>query len=96
VIGTKHLHLRRRHHVSILGDLDIKAEVSTALKRFEAQAETWKQWAQRPLSSGAYAKVMGRMALGKGAREEIEERVRREQEAHGLLTVWIFFNILTW
>jgi hypothetical protein len=96
VIGTKHLHLKRRHHVSILQDLDIKAEVSTALKRFEAQAETWKQWAGRPLTSGAYAKVMERMELGKGALEEIEARMRREREARGLLTVWIFFNILTW
>jgi hypothetical protein len=102
VVGTKHLHLKRRHHVSILQDVDIRAEVSTALKRFEAQADTWKQWAERPLSPGAYAKVMEKIELGKGALETIEARMQHEargrmdREGFPLLTVWVFFNVLTW
>ena len=46
-----------------------------------------------------YDRVMGAMRLGARATEEIEERIWHENGPQGdapFLTLWAFFNVLTW
>ena len=46
VVGEKYLHLRKRH-VYHFDQMDIKEQVSTALKRFNLQTNQWKKWTDR-------------------------------------------------
>ena len=100
VVNQKLFHLKKRH-VFHIKTLNLVEEVSTALKRFSKQAAEWKKWTDAPLSKGAYGSILETMALGKNGEEEINNRI--DQEATGLdkdsfplVSLWIFFNILTW
>ena len=100
VVGKKFFQIRRRH-VFDLEPIHLEKEVSTALKRFNSQTEQWKRWANRRLTEKTYNRVMEGMRFGMHATEEIENRVAQEADgcnAYGIpiISVWIFFNILTW
>jgi len=100
VVGKEFFQFRKRHVVEI-DRMDFKDQVTTALKRFEDQTRSWREWATRPLSLETYGKVMKAMEFGKRATETIEEKVNDEVE--GFLheggpqpTVWMFYNLITW
>jgi hypothetical protein len=100
IVGQKFLHLRKRH-IYEFGQINVREEVGTALKRFEQQSEEWKGWTEKRLTPNRYEKVIEGMKLGAKAREQIRKRML--QEADGLdpdefpiLTVWGFYNVLTW
>jgi len=100
VVGEKLFHLKKRH-VFHFETLNLVGEISTALTRFSKQAEEWKKWADLPLSKKACGTILETMALGKNGEEEINNTM--DQEAAGfdrenfpIVSLWIFFNILTW
>lgn len=91
----------KKRHVFYLENLKLKENVSTALKRFSQQAKEWKKWAEVPLSEKNYDRVMGCLDLGKKATEEVNGKIHQEavgsyREGFPLVTLWMFFNILTW
>lgn len=100
VVGEKYLHLRKRH-VYQFDQMEIKEQVSTALKRFKLQANQWKRWAEIRLSKKIYTNVMYVMNFGKKAVTEIKSRAQQEAESLNddgfpVMNIWIFYNILTW
>ena len=100
MVGEKYLHLRKRH-VFDFEKMDIKEQVSTALKRFNLQTNQWKGWTELGLTEKIYTNVMKTMKFGKKAMEEIEERTAREAKGFAdnrlpIMNLWIFYNILTW
>ena len=100
VVGEKYLHLRKRH-IYHLDKMDLKEQVSTALKRFKLQANQWKKWTDWQLTEKTYENVMKTMKFGKKAMEVIEERSAHEAEDYTdrgfpILNLWIFYNVLTW
>ncbi len=100
VVGDKYLYLRKRH-VYDFEQMDIKEQVSTALKRFNLQTNRWKKWIELRLTEKIYANVMKAMKFGKKAVAKIESRAEQEAEDltdNGLpiMNLWIFYNILTW
>lgn len=100
VIGEKYLQIRKRH-IYGLDQLNIKKQVSTALKRLKLQTNQWEKWANNELTEKSYSKVMKAMKVGKKATEIIEDRI--SQDASGftdngfpIMSLWIFYNVLTW
>jgi hypothetical protein len=100
VVSQKLLHLRRRH-VYEIEQINVVEEVGTALKRFKQQAQQWKGWTEKRISPRAYSRALDFMTLGIKARKEVEKRISEEAEGFDpdgfpVLTVWGFYNILTW
>ena len=100
VVGEKYLNLRKRH-VYDFDKMDVKEQVSTALKRFNFQAKQWQKWAELRLTEKTYAKVMKTMKFGKKAMEQIVGRTTQEAQGFAdngfpVMSLWIFYNILTW
>ncbi|MBU2498451.1 MAG: DUF945 domain-containing protein [Proteobacteria bacterium] len=100
VVGQKYLHLRKRH-VYELGQINVSEEVLTALKRFRSQTKQWKRWAGKRLTRKGCSRVLESMKPGIKATEEIQKKVNDEAEGFepdgfAVLTVWGFYNILTW
>ncbi len=100
VIGKRFLYVRKRH-VFNLEKLDLEAEISTALNRFTLQTKEWERWSSFQLTPAAHNKVMEHMKFGKTAKETIEGKVEREAAGHDgegfpIITLWVFYNILTW
>jgi hypothetical protein len=99
-VGVDLLHMKRRHSRGLELPL-IKEEVCSALERFEAQVKEWREWADRPLSRKAYSRVVDKMEFGERGRGEIKAKM--DEEAGGryemgfpVVSVWGFFNALTW
>jgi len=81
--------------------MDIKEQVATALKRLKLQTNQWKKWTDRQLTEKVYENVIKTMKFGKKAIEVIEKRTAHETEEYTdygfpILTLWIFYNVLTW
>jgi hypothetical protein len=100
VVGEKYLNLRKRH-VYHFDDMDLKEQVSTALKRFKLQTKQWKNWTDRQLTEKTYEKTIKAMEFGSRAMELIEERIAHETEDYTddgfpIMNLWIFYNVLTW
>ena len=100
VVGRKFLYIRKRH-VYDFEQIDIENQVSTALNRFHRQTNQWRKWADRQLTGKDYRKVMKSMKFRKNATEEIEDRVKEDASGfdkvgHPIMSIWIFFNIITW
>ena len=100
VVGDKYLHIQKRH-VFHIDQIDLKKQVSTALNRFNLQTDQWIKWAGKRLRKETHDQVMENMKFGKNATEEIEDRINREAEdfdvnGFPIVSLWIFFNILTW
>ena len=100
VVGDKYLYLRKRH-VYDFEQMDIKEQVSTALKRFNLQTNQWKRWTECRLTEKIYTNVMKTMKFGKKAMDEIENRTAQEAKDFAdngfpIMNLWIFYNVLTW
>lgn len=100
VVGKKFLCLRKRH-VYKMDRIGLREELSTALARFSKQTDEWKKWADQILSETAYQTVMKQMQLGAKATKEIKEKIREEAGAETesglpLISIWLFYNMLTW
>jgi len=100
VVGTKFLYIRKRH-ILTLEQIDPKEQVATALKRFNRQTRTWGKWSERQLTEKEYSQVMKSMKFGKNARKDIRGRIKHEVARTAdnhlpAMSVWIFFNVLTW
>ena len=100
VVGEKYLYLRKRH-VYHFDQMDIKEQVATAFKRFNLQTKQWKSWTELRLTEKTHADVLKAMKFGKKATAEIENRTAQEAEnftdnGFPIMSLWIFFNILTW
>ena len=100
IVGEKYLDIRKRH-VFHFDQIDLKKQVSTALNRFNLQTAEWTKWACQQLTEEAHTQVMEAMKFGKKAKEEVAERIDREAKDFDdndfpIMTLWIFFNILTW
>jgi hypothetical protein len=81
--------------------MDLKKQVSTALKRFKLQTNQWKKWTDQQLTEKTYENVIKTMKFGKNAMEVIEERTAREAKEYTdngfpIMNLWIFYNALTW
>lgn len=100
VVGKKYLHLRKRH-VYDFDQIDLKEQISTALKRFKLQTKQWKKWADHRLTEKTYFNLMKTMKFGKKAMKDIRERTAQEAEGFNdnnfpIMSLWIFFNVITW
>jgi len=100
VVGKKFLHLRKRHFYDFK-QIDLNEQVASALIRFKDQAEQWKRWSTQTLAEKSYFNIMRIMNFGSNAMEEISDRLNQEaEESQGdsfpIITVWAFFNTLTW
>ncbi len=100
VIGEKFLNIRKRH-VYDFDKILLEQHISTALEKINSQADQWKQWTDRGLNQASYAQIMKTMKFGKKATEVIEKRIQKETKkfhdnGFPVLTLWVFFNILTW
>ena len=99
-VKEKYMRFQKRH-IPSLERIDLREEVSTALARLGDQANVWRVWTGRPLSETAYGRVMEAMQFGERAEKEIGNRIAQEadgvsDEGFPILTVWAFYNILTW
>ena len=100
VVEKKFLHLRKRH-LYPLNELALEKEISTAVDRFDKQADQYKGWAECPLTEKTYSQVMKAMQFGKNATEEIQGKIRKDAEdlddkGFPNMSLWVFFNVLTW
>jgi len=100
VVSQKFFQMKKRH-VFDLQTLHFLEEVSTALRRFSKQSAEWRRWAEVPLSKASYETTLEMMSLGKKGTEEISSRTHQEaagfdKNSFPLVSLWIFFNILTW
>jgi hypothetical protein len=91
----------RKRHIVQLDQIYLEEEVSTALRRFELQTEQWKRWLAYQLTPKTYGRVMKAMRFGKKARQGIEHRIVQEaedvdQNHFPIISIWLFYNILTW
>ena len=100
VIGRKFMQLKKRH-VFELDRINLEAEISTAMKRLLLQTQEWKRWMNHQLTEPSYNKIMKAMKLGKQATEEVEKKFYqetgdRDDSGFPIITLWAFFNVLTW
>jgi len=100
VVGEKYLHFRKRH-IYHLDKMDLKKQVSTALKKFNLQTNQWKKWTELRLTEKTYTKAMKAMKFGRKAIDEVKDRTTQEAEGFTdnefpIMSLWIFYNILTW
>jgi len=100
VIGKKFLHLRRRH-VFEWDSIEIENRLAEGMELFRVQSRYWKRWTRRQLTPRTYKRIMDAMKLGVKARDEIEDEVARgssglDENDFPVITLWAFFNVLTW
>lgn len=99
VVGKKFYHFRRRH-IFQLEDVGLETELSRSIKQFNLQAKEWCEWAKSAMTMKVYDKVMGSMQFGARAVEEIEYQLwggePLAEEGAKLITLWTFYNVLTW
>jgi hypothetical protein len=100
VVGKKFLYVRKRH-VFKMEEINLEDQVSTAMKRFRLQTKEWKKWTDRQLTPKTHKRVMKVMQFGKKATEEVQGQILAESKGRiidefPVITVWVFFNILTW
>jgi len=99
VIGTKYYQFRKRH-VFDLEEVGLEADLNRSIKKFNLQAQEWRKWAEVPMTMAVYDRVMRSIQFGVRATEEIEERIWEDmgasQEGVPLISLWAFYNVLTW
>ena len=100
VTGEKFFQLKRRHTRPI-EEVQIRKDLSSALKRFNMQTQVWKRWSKKSLSENSYVKVMAIMNLSKQSTNIVLEQLHGESTGYDrdgfpTITLWQFFNILTW
>ena len=98
VIGTKYYQFRKRH-VFYLEDVGLEADLYRSIRKFNLQAQEWRNWAEIPMTMAVYDRVMRAMQFGVRAVEEIEDQLwDGDPSAEGpkLISLWAFYNVLTW
>jgi len=99
VVGRKFYQFRRRH-IFQLEAVGLGTELSRSIRQFNQQAKEWSDWAKTAMTLKVYDKVMGFMHFGSRAVEEIEYQlwggVPPAEEGAKLITLWTFYNVLTW
>jgi hypothetical protein len=91
----------KRKHTCPLKEINIRKELSVAMKNFNMQAEVWKDWSKKLLPRRSFFKVMDVMSLGQQKTEVVSERLKsqstgKDKEGFPIITIWNFFNLLTW
>jgi hypothetical protein len=100
VTGEVFFRMKKRHTRPI-EQINIQKDISMALKRFNLQTQVWKRWSQKSLLRLSFVKAMKIMNLSKQATSIVLENLHNEstgQDRDGfpIITIWNFFNILTW
>jgi hypothetical protein len=99
VIGKKYYQFRKRH-IFHLADVGLEADLCRSIGQFHLQAKEWRKWAEISMTMKVFDRVMRTMQFGARATEEIEERIWCEngnpQGNVPLVTLWAFYNVLTW
>ena len=99
VIGRKFYSIRRRH-VFDLAEVAMLNDLSASIRSFRSQGKEWQQLTKLPLTQKVYVKVIESMKLGKYAIEEIKNEALKSaslsEEGMPLVTLWFFYNLLTW
>lgn len=99
VVGRKFYQFRRRH-IFQLEDVGLETELGRSIRQFNRQAKEWSDWAKTAMTMKVYDKVMGSMQFGARAVEEIEDQLwggeSPAEEGAKLITLWAFYNALTW
>lgn len=91
----------KRRHTCLIKEINIRKDLSVAMKNFNVQTQTWQRWTQNLLPKKSFVKVMDVMSLGKQKTSIIGERLDSQSTGNGkdgfpIITIWNFFNILTW
>jgi hypothetical protein len=91
----------RKRHIQEIENLHLDHEITTALKRFSKQANVWRKWTEICLTRRLHDQVMETMGIGERAMDDIHDRIDQESkgvdpEGFPIITLWVFFNILTW
>lgn len=99
VVGTKFLHVSKRH-IFQSREVDLEKNINTAIGRFEQQTDQWRRMTRISLSDKAYRTLMETMSFGKEASGIIEEEFRKQAEeitpsGYPIMTLWAFYNVLT-
>ena len=100
MVGKKFLHIRKRH-VYDFNQIDMGAEVSSALKRFNLQTKQWSKWSERQLTEKTFNKILAAMKFGQDASKQISQKIETESDGYRndgfpIMSLWIFYNALTW
>ena len=100
VVGKQFLRLKKRH-VADFEKIDLQERISTALMQLTSQCDQWKRWAENQLTDQTYDKVLSAMDFSKKALVEIRRRLAQEAKGFSengipIMSLWIFFNVLTW
>jgi hypothetical protein len=99
VIRKTYYHCKKSH-VSDLADIAPLNELSTSISRFITQGKRWMQWANIPLTGKVYGAIMESMKLGTRAVSAIHQEALRMNHSfeRGIpnVSLWIFYNLLTW
>jgi hypothetical protein len=99
VIGKRYYHFRKRH-VFRLEDVGLEVDLDRSIGQFNLQAKEWRKWAEIPMRMAVYDRVMRSMQFGTRAEGEIEEKIWEgigaSQAGVPLISVWTFYNVLTW
>ena len=87
--------------IVILGAYRVVCTNGLVVERKYLHLKKWKQWSGQRLTVDVYEKVVETMKFGKKASEEIHAHVNKEAEGFddkgfAIMSLWIFFNILTW
>ena len=81
-------------------DIGLERDLGRSIKQFNLQAKEWGHWAQTAMTMKVYDKVMGSMKFGARAVEEIEDQLwggePPAENGAKLITLWAFYNVLTW
>jgi hypothetical protein len=83
-----------------LEDVALEANLKCSITKFNLQTREWKSWARIPMTMAVYDRVMRSMEFGKNDTEEIEDKFlngdQPAPESPPLITLWAFYNVLTW
>jgi len=78
----------------------LEEDLGRSIKQFNLQAKEWRDWAQIAMSMKVYDRVMSSMQFGTRAVEEIEDQLwggdPPTEEGAKIITLWAFYNVLTW
>ena len=90
----------RKRHIFCMEDVGLEEDLNRSFRRFNLQTKEWMSWVEIPMTLTVYDRVMRTMQFGSRATDEIEERLwnsgRAETESPPSISLWAFYNVLTW
>jgi hypothetical protein len=100
LVVTRQLYRFKRRHVFQLERLRLDRALESSIRQLQLEAQVWREWAEIPMTLAVYDRVMRSVEFGKNATEEIEDRIwngrELEPDSAPLVTLWAFYNVLTW